>query len=104
LASSWRRLAELRTWRPLADVETVRKTLQSLGYGRVQEEVIEDWLAVYGSDKGADLIRAGRATIDWQCQPGIRERDPEGVFLGACLWREKNRDVPIPLPFRLAAE
>jgi hypothetical protein len=105
LARSWRRLAELRTWRPVADAKAMRKTLQSLGYGRVEDEVIEDWLGgFYGRNTGPDLIRAGRATIDWLCQPGVKDRDPEGVFLGACLWSEKNRTVPIPLPFWSAPE
>jgi hypothetical protein len=105
LSRCWRRLAELRTWRPLADIVAVRKTLQSLGFGRVENEVIDDWLGgVYGREKGPDLIRAGRAAADWRCQPGVKDRDPEGVFLGACLWHEKNRTAPIPLPFWSASE
>src|SRR5262249_26312265 len=105
LARLWRRLAELRTWRPLADAEAVRETLQSLGYGRAEEEMIGDWLAgVYGRQRGPDLIRVGRATADWQCQPGVKDSDPEGIFLGACLWREKTGHAPVPLPFWSAPE
>ena len=105
LARMWRRLGELRTWRPLADAEAVHKTLKSLGYGRVEDGVIEDWLAgVYGREQGPDLIRTGRAVIDWMCQPGVRDKDPEGVFLGVCLWCDKNRNAPIPLPFWSAPE
>jgi hypothetical protein len=86
LANTWRRLAELRTWRPVADAEAVRNTLQSLGCGRVEDGAIEDWLAgVYDRYRGPDLIRAGRAALDWLCQPGVRDRHPEGAFLGACL-------------------
>jgi ribosomal protein S25 len=32
-------------------------------------------------------------------QPGVKEREPDGVFLAACLWQDKNRRAPIPLPF-----
>lgn len=100
LARMWRRLAEFRTWRPLADLGTVRETLRSLGCGGIEETAIEDWLTgVFTRERGPDLIRAGRAALDWRDQPGIRERDPDGIFLAACLWREKNRGVPIPLPF-----
>jgi hypothetical protein len=105
LARMWRRLAELRTWRPLADAEAVQNTLKSLGFGRAEHKVIEDWLAdVYGREQGPDLIRAGRAVIDWINQPGVKDRDPDGVFLGVCLWRDKNRNAPIPLPFWSAPE
>jgi HTH DNA binding domain len=105
LANAWRRLAELSTWRPLADAEAVRNTLRSLGCGRVEDGVIEDWLTgICGRDRGPDLIRAGRAAVDWLCQPGVRDRDPEGPFLGACLWYDKNRAAPIPLPFWSASE
>ena len=100
LARTWRRLAELSTWRPLANAEAMQKTLNSLGFGRAEHGVIEDWLAgVYGREQGPDLIRAGRAAVDWRGQSGVRDRDPDGVFLGICLWRDKNRNAPIPLPF-----
>jgi hypothetical protein len=105
LARTWRRLAELSTWRPLANAEAMQKTLKSLGFGRAEQDVIEDWLAgVHGRKQGPDLIRAGRAAIDWMCQPGVRDRDPDGVFLGICLWCDKNRTAPIPLPFWSAPE
>ena len=105
LARTWRRLAEFRTWRPLADAEAVQKTLISLGFGSANHKVIEDWLVrVFGREQGPDLIRAGRAAIDWMNQPGVRDRDPDGVFLGICLWCNKNRNAPIPLPFWSAPE
>jgi hypothetical protein len=31
--------------------------------------------------------------------PGSKERNPDGIFLAACLWHEKNARAPIPLPF-----
>jgi hypothetical protein len=105
LARMWRRLGEFRTWRPLADGEEVHKTLKSLGCGRLEQGVIENWLAgIHGHERGPDLIRVGRAVRDWMCQPGVKDRDPEGVFLGICLWGDTNRKAPIPLPFWSAPE
>jgi hypothetical protein len=105
LARLWRRLAELRSWRPLADAEAVGEALKSLGCGRAAEEIVEDWLGgLYLRENGPDLIRAGRAARDWMAQPGVRDRDPDGMFLGACLWQQQNRDAPIPLPFWSAPE
>ena len=104
-ARNWRRLAELRTWQPLADAEAVQNTLKLLGFGPVEPKIIEDWLAgVYGREQGPELIRAGRAAFDWMCQPGVKEKDPDGMFLGVCLWCDKNRNALIPLPFWSAPE
>jgi HTH DNA binding domain len=89
----------------LADAEAVHKTLKSLGCGRIEQGVIEDWLGgVYGREQGPDLICVGRAIRDWMCQPGVKDRDPEGVFLGIGLWCDRNRKAPIPLPFWSAPE
>jgi hypothetical protein len=51
LARLWQRLAELRTWRPLADIGALHETLQSLGCGLPEDDEITDWLAS-GSDAG----------------------------------------------------
>jgi hypothetical protein len=105
LARMWRRLAELRTWRSLADAEAVDNTSKSLGCRRLEQGVIEDWLAgVYGCEQGPDLIRAGRAALDWMCQSGVKDRDPDGMFLGVSLWCDRNRKALIPLPFWSAPE
>ena len=86
LARQWRHLAELRTWRPLADADAIRKTLESLLNSRISATAIEDWLAkVYLREQGPDLIRAGRAGLNWKFQPGVTERAPDGIFLAACL-------------------
>ena len=105
LARLWRRLAELRTWRPLADAGTLRETLQSLGCRVTEDAEIDDWLAsVRLLERGPGLIRAGRAARDWLNRPGIDPHNPAGFFLAACLWREKPARVPIPLPFWSAPE
>jgi hypothetical protein len=104
-ARLWRRLVEFRTWRPLADPDTLRETLQSLGCRIVDLETLEDWLAgVHLRESGPLLIRAGRVALDWLLQPGVTERDPDGMFLAACLWCEKSSRAPVPLPFWSASE
>lgn len=79
--------------------------IEICGLGVPDEAIIEDWLAgVYLRQQGPDLIAAGRAAIGWLGEPGVRDRDPAGFFLAACLWQEKNRRAPIPLPFWSAPE
>jgi hypothetical protein len=34
----------------------------------------------------------------------VKDRNPDGIFLGACLWQEKNPRAPVPLPFWSAPE
>jgi hypothetical protein len=73
LARQWRRLAELRSWRPLADAGALRETLQSLGCRLPEDAEIADWLAsVHMLQQGPALIRAGRAAIEWMNLPGIK--------------------------------
>lgn len=36
-------------------------------------------------------------------RPTVRERNPDGVFLAACLWRDRHIR-PVPLPFWSAPE
>lgn len=104
-ARLWRRLAELRTWRPLADVQKLRETLKTLDFSKPQDTDITDWLASMRMlSRGPELISAGRAARDWMNLAGIKDRNPVGVFLAACLWHEKNPRAPIPLPFWSAPE
>jgi HTH DNA binding domain len=105
LARLWRRLTELRSWRPLAGAETLRKALESLGFRVPDEADVADWLAsVRRLERGPVLIRSGRAARDWMNLPGVGPRSPDGVFLGACLWHEQSARMPIPLPFWSAPE
>ena len=104
LARLWRRLAELRTWRPLTDAATVEEILQSLGCrGALDEFEIADWLAISGSFTGPRLIRCGRAARDWMSRSTVEPRNPDGVFLAACVWRH-GHFRPLPLPFWSAPE
>jgi hypothetical protein len=112
LARHWRRLAETRSWRPLADADTLRETLQSLGGHVPETSELADYLAsIRMLEKGPALIRAGRAAREWmnlhdidQRHPEIDRRHPEGMFIGACLWREKGAKASIALPFWSAPE
>lgn len=105
LARLWRRAAQLRTWRPLADIGALRETLQSLGCGLPDDREVADWLASARMlERGPLLIRAGRAARDWINRPGIEQHNPAGVFLAACLWRDKGGRRPISLPFWSAPE
>jgi hypothetical protein len=107
LARHWRRLAEFRTWAPLADAASMREMLQSLGCpGQVTDAEIEDWLAsIHIRQQGPALIRAGRAARDWLNRPHVS--DPlslDGIFLAACLWRQSGFGRAIALPFWSAPE
>jgi HTH DNA binding domain len=105
LARLWRRLAEFRVWRPLADAGALRETLQSLGCRLPDDAEIADWLAfVNRLERGPALIRAGRAARDWIIRPGVEPQNPAAFFLAACLWRQKNGRALIALPFWSAPE
>jgi hypothetical protein len=102
LARHWRRLAEFRTWAPLANAGSMREMLQSLGCrGAVTNSEIEAWLAsVHTREQGPALIRAGRAAREWMNRPQVIEPlSLDGIFLAACLWREKGFGRAIALPF-----
>ena len=102
VARAWRRLAEYRTWRPVADAVSVRETLAALGWPvAIDDAAVEDWLnAARRRDSGPALIRVGRAARDW-----INRQDhgdpvtTDGLFLAACLWRDAGFGRDIPLPF-----
>lgn len=102
LARVWRRLAEHRTWRPIANAAAVRETLASLGWAvTIDDTAVEEWLYLAGRhDRGPALIRAGHGARDWMNRQG--HTDPlatDGMFLAACLWRDAGFGRDIPLPF-----
>jgi HTH DNA binding domain len=102
-ARHWWRLAELRTWRPLADAAALRETLQKLGGRMPDVALIDEWLDTVHALPGPPLIRAGRAARDWMNLPGSKENGTDGLFLAACVFRGK-RPCPIALPFWSAPE
>src|SRR4051812_47085461 len=89
---------------PLADTQTVRETLQSLGCRVLPDTEIEDWRAFVDAEQGPLLIRAGRAARDWMNRPGMTDRDLGGIFLAACILGGRKSRRPLALPFWSAAE
>lgn len=105
LARLWRRIAELSSWRPLADTGRLREVLRALGCRTLEDAEIADWLAsIRTFERGPVLIRTGRAARDWLNRAGVEPHNPAGFFVAACLWREKTAHRPIPLPFWSAPE
>jgi hypothetical protein len=106
MARLWRRLAEFRTWAPVADAAAMRETLQSMGCrGAFTTAEAEEWLAsVHIREQGPALIRAGRAARDWMNRAASEPLSPDGIFLAACLWREKGFGRVISLPFWAAQD
>ncbi len=100
LARFWRRLGEIRSWRPLRDREVLAEVLANLGSrGSRAEAEIAEWQSLAEDRKGPVLIRCGVAFRDWMNRPGIAPRGADGAFLAACLWREANPKSEIALPF-----
>lgn len=102
LARLCRRLAEHRTWRPVADAPAVRETLRSLGWSvTLDDAAVEGWLdSVRRRDRGPALIRAGHGARDWMNRQ--RHTDSlamDGLFLAASLWRDSGFGRDIALPF-----
>jgi Tfp pilus assembly protein PilV len=102
LARLWRRLAEHRTWRPVANAAAVRETHGSLGWSvTIDDAAVEGWLdSGRRRDPGPAIIRAGHGARDWMNRQS--HTDPlatDGLFLAACLWRDAGFGRDIPLPF-----
>jgi hypothetical protein len=107
LARQWRRLAEMRSWRPLADAAAMQELLEFLGTGQpASEEEIAEWLADTSfRQQGPALIRACLAARAWMNRAAVKEPlTLDGIFLAACLWRESGFGRAVSLPFWLAPE
>jgi HTH DNA binding domain len=105
LGRLWRRIAELRTWRPLTEAGSLRERLRPLGGRQRDDAEIADWLrSTRALERGPILIRAGLAVRDWLNRYNVETYDAAAFFLGACLWREESGHRPIPLPFWSAPE
>ena len=98
-ARSWRRLAELRTWRPLASHDAVGEALAAIGWP-ADAELVAAWRdreAVPGDPPLVAALRAGQAWI------GLAGHDDplplDAVFLAACGWRMAGYGEPVALPF-----
>jgi DNA binding protein with HTH domain len=107
MARYWRRLAEMRSWRPIADAAAMRELLASIGAGQAAGDAeIAEWLADSSFRQGEPaLIRAGLGARAWMNRAAVKEPlTLDGIFLGACLWRASGFGRAISLPFWLAPE
>jgi hypothetical protein len=107
MARYWRRLAEMRSWRPIADASAMRELLALLSFGQVADDAeIAEWLADSSFRQGGPaLIRAGLGARAWMNRAAVKEPlTLDGIFLAACLWRASGFGRAISLPFWLAPE
>jgi len=99
LARLWRRIAELRSWRPLADAGSLRETLRSLGCGTLAKAEISDWLgSIRVLDRGPVLIRAGCAARDWLNRAGVEPHNPAGFLRRRTCGGKRPRTGRSPCP------
>lgn len=107
MARHWRRLAEMRSWRPLADATAMHELLAFLGSGQPASDVeVAEWLADTSfRHQEPALIRAGLAARAWMNRAAVKEPlTLDGIFLAACLWRANGFGRAVSLPFWLAPE
>ena len=108
MARYWRRLAEMRSWRPIADAAAMRELLASIGAGQPANDAeIAEWLADTSFRRPAApaLIQAGLGARAWMNRAAVKEPlTLDGIFLAACLWRASGFGRAISLPFWLAPE
>ena len=108
MARYWRRLAEMRSWRPIADAAAMRELLASIGAGQPANDAeIAEWLADAAFRRPAlpALIQAGLGARAWMNRAAVKEPlTLDGIFLAACLWRASGFGRAISLPFWLTPE
>ena len=106
LGTWWRRLAEHRTWAPLADPPALRRLLAQLGGQEPPEDALADWLARFAGRPPAtepallSAVRAAQAWAAWEYSGPVRaDRIPTAaLFLAACLWRRHGATPTTALP------
>lgn len=102
MAQLWPRLAELKTWSPLADAFTLRKTLEGLTWSHdVALPDIEQWIGgVKRRSDAPPLLRAATAARSWGNLPGGNpDLTPDSIFLAAAAYKQANAGQTVPLPF-----
>ncbi len=109
LGQLWLRLAEHRSWTPLADAASLRPLLDQLGCHEPAEDASAAWLARFAARPAATdaavpaLLRAGQAALAWsQRQPEQGRGDhlpTAALFLAACAWRHAGGTPALALPF-----
>jgi len=98
-ARAWRRLAELRTWRPLASHDAVGEALAAIGWP-ADAELVAAWRDREAVPGDPPLVAALRAGQTWIGLAGHDDPLPlDAVFLAACGWRMAGYGEPVALPF-----
>lgn len=108
LAQLWKRLADQRSWTPLADAAALRVLLTPLGSDAPSEAAVADWLGRHakGQPAGAPavpaLLRAAQAAQAWSARdpgPGRADRlNTTALFLAACAWKHAGSTPSLALP------
>ncbi len=114
LGRLWRRLAEHRSWAPLAETASLRQLLAQLGDHAQTEDGLADWLGRFASRRAAAssaaaggalpalvlAAQAAQAWPEWQHpEEGRGDRlATAAVFLAACIWRWSDATPAIALP------
>ncbi len=110
-ARLWRRLAELRSWAPLNDTESLIKLLAQLGCHTPAEAAVTAWRQCFTGRPSAKsatipiLLRAGMAAQAW-AEHEVRHGGhlpTAALFLAACLCRRAGATPQFALPFWSAA-
>jgi hypothetical protein len=102
LAQLWPRMAEIKTWSPLADAETLRNTLKGLAWSHdLALHDVENWLvSVKRRSDVPALLRAAAAARSWGNLPGGNpDLTADGMFLAASVFKQANCGRAVPLPF-----
>jgi HTH DNA binding domain len=110
LGRLWLRLAERRTWAPLASADALRQTLGPLGQYGHPDEALSGFLGRFAGKPGTGsravppLLRAGQAAQAWTSEyagagEGRADRlSTSGLFLAACVGRRGTTAAAIALP------
>jgi len=110
-ARLWRRLAELRSWAPLNDTESLTHLLAQLGSHTPPEAALAAWRQRFSVHLAPDLaalpvlLQAGLAAQAWaEHEPCYGGHLPTvALFLAACLCRRRGATPQFALPFWSAA-
>jgi hypothetical protein len=106
-ARLWLRLAEHRSWAPLADPTAFTELLATLGHHAPAEDAVAAWRDRFAGrpaagDPSPILLRAGLAAQAWAAnEPGEGRGDhlpTAALFLAACLWRHAGSTPALALP------
>jgi len=108
LAQLWKRLAEQRSWTPLADAAALHLLLTPLGSGMPSETAVADWLGRRATGRPADapavpaLLQAAQAAQAWSEQGRGPERadrlNTAALVLAACAWKQAGSTPSLALP------